>query len=252
MKLFEDYELDAMIEEEKKAMQRIRKRTKQKQKKNIWAKCFRVACFAWIIFTILVLLLHLLGKLPATMEKSTTKVVQSTIVARESTSKEKEKMLKNASEGSVEVLSEVSMDLLTTEIQSLQFTSNAGSIPGDDIQATEYASLEAMEADGYIPYEHSAVFIVTYYCGCSKCCGKYSGGSESEAYGALGTKLVPYYSIAVAPEVIPLGSIVKQADGTTYKAEDTGSAIKGNRIDVFTGDHEAALQLGIKKVELFW
>jgi 3D (Asp-Asp-Asp) domain-containing protein len=50
--------------------------------------------------------------------------------------------------------------------------------------------------------------------------------------------------IAVDPKVIPLGSFVEVIFQTeyhsiysgVYKAVDTGSAIKGNRIDVFIGD----------------
>ncbi len=132
-----------------------------------------------------------------------------------------------------------------------------GSILGDDIPATNYASLEMMKKDGkYVEqtftYKHALKVKVTYYCGCVKCCGKWSNGSEQESYGALGTKLTPYYSIAVAPEVIPLGTIVTDSKGNKYKAEDTGSAIKGNKIDIYTGNHEEAKKLGTKEIELFW
>lgn len=132
-----------------------------------------------------------------------------------------------------------------------------GNIQGDNIPATNYASLEMMKKDGkYVEqaftYKHVLKVKVTYYCGCTKCCGKWSNGKEQESYGALGTKLVPYYSIAVAPEVIPLGTIVIDSKGNKYKAEDTGSAIKGNRIDIYTGNHKEAKKLGTKEIELFW
>lgn len=100
--------------------------------------------------------------------------------------------------------------------------------------------------------KHSATFKVTYYCGCSKCCGTWSSGSESEATGAAGTKLKPFYSVAVDRKVIPLGTILTDENGNEYKAEDTGGAIKGNRIDIFTGNHQEALNQGVKEITFYW
>ena len=97
-----------------------------------------------------------------------------------------------------------------------------------------------------------ATFKVTYYCGCSKCCGAYSGGSESIAYGATGRALEAFVSVAVDPSVISLGTVLHDAQGNTYRADDTGGAIKGNRIDIFVGNHEEALKLGVKEMELWW
>lgn len=104
----------------------------------------------------------------------------------------------------------------------------------------------------YAGYARSATFVVTHYCGCSVCCGSYSGGSESEAYGAAGTHLEPFVSVAVDTSVIPLGTVLHDAEGRLYRAEDTGSAIKGNRIDLFVGNHEEALKMGVSEIELFW
>lgn len=100
--------------------------------------------------------------------------------------------------------------------------------------------------------KHSAVFKVTHYCGCSKCCGKYSGGSESVAYGASGKRLEALVSVAVDPSVIPLGTVLHDAEGRLYCAEDTGGAIKGNRIDLFVGDHQEAINMGVKEIKLYW
>lgn len=129
-----------------------------------------------------------------------------------------------------------------------------GSLPGDDIPASEYASLQSLIDNKGIGglYDNCATFIVTHYCGCSKCCGKWSSGSDENAVGCLGVKLTPYYSIAVDTSIIPLGTILYDENGNEYKAEDTGSAIKGNRIDLFTGNHEEALNLGLNEITLYW
>ncbi len=56
--------------------------------------------------------------------------------------------------------------------------------------------------------------------------------------------------IAVDPSIIPLGSKV-YVEGYGYAtAEDTGGAIKGNRIDVFVPEQNDALQWGRKQVKV--
>ena len=101
-------------------------------------------------------------------------------------------------------------------------------------------------------FEHEDNFKVTYYCGCSKCCGKWSDGYEATAYGKQGTQLTPYYSIAVDPDIIPLGTICYDMEGNPYEAVDTGSKIQGNHIDMFTGNHQEAINLGTRTMQLYW
>ncbi|SDW21444.1 3D (Asp-Asp-Asp) domain-containing protein [Marinococcus luteus] len=56
--------------------------------------------------------------------------------------------------------------------------------------------------------------------------------------------------IAVDPDVIPLGSTVEVEGMGTYKAEDTGGAINGNRIDVHVPTNSEALSFGRQDVEV--
>lgn len=56
--------------------------------------------------------------------------------------------------------------------------------------------------------------------------------------------------IAVDPSVIPLGSTVYVPGQGTFIAGDTGSAIKGNRIDVHMTDLNAALQFGRQTMDV--
>lgn len=110
----------------------------------------------------------------------------------------------------------------------------------------------ASGTDSSVDYDNVAMFKVTHYCGCAKCCGKWSQGSESETIGAYGVTLTPYHSIAVDPKLIPLGTVLHDKSGNWYVAEDTGSAIKGNRVDLFVGNHEQALSMGVSEIELYW
>lgn len=88
-------------------------------------------------------------------------------------------------------------------------------------------------------------FRLTAYCNCSKCCGKWAGGPT-----ASGTMPKEGRTIAVDTKVIPLGTKVVFNENT-YTAEDTGSAIKGKRIDVFYNSHSEAMNHGVKYKEVF-
>jgi 3D (Asp-Asp-Asp) domain-containing protein len=84
----------------------------------------------------------------------------------------------------------------------------------------------------------------------------YTAGVESTGkspshpqYGITfsGKKATEGRTIAVDPKVIPLGSTVYIEGIGLRQAEDTGSAIKGTRIDVFMTDVRLARQFGVKK-----
>lgn len=89
-------------------------------------------------------------------------------------------------------------------------------------------------------YLNMGEFKLTAYCTCEKCCGKWADGITS-----TGTKPVQGRTIAVDQDVIPYGSEVI-INGHTYKAEDCGGAIVGNRIDVYFDSHEEALEFGVQ------
>ena len=81
-------------------------------------------------------------------------------------------------------------------------------------------------------------FEITHYCTCPKCCGKWSDGIT-----ASGTVATENRTIATDPNVIPTGTEVL-IDGQVFIAEDTGSAITGNRIDIFVASHDEAINRG--------
>ena len=99
-------------------------------------------------------------------------------------------------------------------------------------------------------------FKLTAYCSCSKCCGQYAINRPKDEYGnpivytASGARAEAGVTIAVDPRVIPYGTKV-QINGHTYIAQDTGGAIKGNRIDVYFDDHQEAWNFGTQNAEVF-
>lgn len=89
-------------------------------------------------------------------------------------------------------------------------------------------------------------FKIYAYCPCTKCCGSGASGIT-----ATGTEATEGRTIAVDPDIIPLGSKVVM-DGHEYTAEDTGGGIDGYTIDLFMNSHEEALQWGVQYRDIYW
>lgn len=91
-------------------------------------------------------------------------------------------------------------------------------------------------------------FTAFAYCACSKCCGRWS------QYGLTASGTAPRQgrTVAVDPAVIPLGTQLTIDGKAGYIAEDTGSGIAGNTIDVYFDRHEDALRWGVRKVTVTW
>ena len=97
-----------------------------------------------------------------------------------------------------------------------------------------------------LPYKKLGNFELTWYCPCEKCVGK-----KKVVKTATGTTPKAQRTIAVDPNKIPLGSIVYIEGYGYFVAEDTGSAIKSNRIDIFINSHQEALQLGKRHANVY-
>lgn len=91
---------------------------------------------------------------------------------------------------------------------------------------------------------------VTHYDCCVECCGKADGITAS------GVRATPGVTVAVDPAVIPLGAdvLVDYGDGEIcyYRADDTGSGVVGNHIDLCVADHQTAVQLGRRTATVWW
>ena len=91
---------------------------------------------------------------------------------------------------------------------------------------------------------------VTHYAACVECCGNDLGITAS------GRKATPYVSVAVDSSVIPLGSdvLVDYGDGEInyYRADDTGSGVTGDHIDLCVGSYDEAVQMGVRTATVYW
>ena len=137
-----------------------------------------------------------------------------------------------------------------------------GRIHGDDIPATRPCCM-LLDDDTYDRTENQLIeaallgkahiiedCTVTHYCCCVKCCGKDDGITAS------GVKATPGVTVAVDTSIIPLGSdvLVDYGDGVInyYRADDTGSAIKGNELDLCANSHQEAINMGVRTATVYW
>ena len=83
----------------------------------------------------------------------------------------------------------------------------------------------------------------TAYCPCAICCGKHADGKTAIGRDAT-TK-----GVAVDPRKIKLRSYLDIPGYANWvMADDTGRAIKGNRIDIRFRTHEEAVKFGVKTI----
>lgn len=120
-------------------------------------------------------------------------------------------------------------------------------ISGEIVTRT-VAKLDTLAADAQIiqNFKNLGSFRLSFYCTCEKCCGAYATGLTKS-----GTTVTEGRTIAVDPNVIPLGSRVYIDGYGVFIAEDIGGAIKENKIDIAVGNHDQALKLGIDEAAVY-
>jgi 3D (Asp-Asp-Asp) domain-containing protein len=94
------------------------------------------------------------------------------------------------------------------------------------------------------PQTETMLVEATAYCSCVKCCGK------SDGITASGVKAVEGITIAADIRKLPMGTKVYIEGLGERIVQDTGSAIKGNRIDIYFDSHEQALKWGRQQIEI--
>jgi 3D (Asp-Asp-Asp) domain-containing protein len=136
----------------------------------------------------------------------------------------------------VYVAPETTTEVFTTEKQVVQYTEPKTT--EDELTTVRYEDISKLKELGTFRYY--------WYC--------------REEYPHICNDGAPYLTkletkptdktVAVDPNVIPLGSKL-YINGEYYIAEDTGGAIKGNRIDINCATHSEALNNGTGYVKVF-
>lgn len=92
-------------------------------------------------------------------------------------------------------------------------------------------------------------FTATAYCKCRECNGRWGTDKpDGQAESATGAKLSEGVSIAADFSVLPPFTQVEISGMGIYTVHDCGSAIKGNRIDIYFENHEDAQAFGVQTV----
>ena len=89
---------------------------------------------------------------------------------------------------------------------------------------------------------------VTGYCPCPKCCGEYSDGIT-----ANGHKIQPGDTFVAADKRFAFGTemiIPGYSNSQTVKVLDRGGAIRGDKLDAFFPTHQAALEWGVRYLDV--
>jgi len=83
-------------------------------------------------------------------------------------------------------------------------------------------------------------FKVTAYCPCEQCSKEWGYQTTSEKTA------ISNHTIAIDPSVINIGDKVKVGN-KIYFAEDTGTHVIGDHVDIFFDSHEEVEKFGVKK-----
>jgi 3D (Asp-Asp-Asp) domain-containing protein len=136
---------------------------------------------------------------------------------------------------------------VTEEPAFYQIVTESEPIPSEESEWQTFTESEP------IPSEESEwqTFTATAYCSCEKCCGKYAKNRPNGlVYTASGEIAEEGVTIAADWEVLPPGTEVEIDGMGTKIVHDKGSAIKGNRIDIYFSSHQEALNFGVQEVRL--
>ncbi len=152
--------------------------------------------------------------------------------------------------------------VLLTPSAKADVSPDDGSLPGDDIPAIERCYMTAEEVredfenqkieDALLARSHVIEgCTVTWYT--ADTCGKKPG---DPGYGitASGLPVVEHLTCAVDTSVIPLYAdvFVQYADGTIEQLWATDTGVRGDAIDIYTPDHDHAIQCGRQTLTVWW
>ena len=117
-------------------------------------------------------------------------------------------------------------------------------------------TVQALKAEEY-EFVYLGNFKLTAYCSCEICCEGYATNRPMDengnpiVYTASGTIAREGRTIGVNPNTIPYGTQVYISGLGWRTAEDTGGGISTKHIDVYMGSHEAALNSGLTRGDVW-
>lgn len=89
-------------------------------------------------------------------------------------------------------------------------------------------------------------FKLTFYCPCTSCCGE-----NAQGITASGTAAIEGRTVSADPSVLPIGTHIYIEGYGELVVEDTGSAIKGNVLDIYKTSHSDCLEAGVQYRDVY-
>lgn len=88
-------------------------------------------------------------------------------------------------------------------------------------------------------------FLITYYCACEQCCGNNNGITAS------GAKVQEGVTVAADTSQLPFGTKI-YINGIGWRiVQDKGSAIQGNKLDVYIPSHNDPMPYNVQTVDVW-
>ena len=112
--------------------------------------------------------------------------------------------------------------------------------PASTVEVEEIPAEEVNTAENAPRTTYYGACRITFYCPCSRCCGKDDGITAS------GVQATPNHTVANG--ALPFGTRVI-IDGQEYVVEDRG--VDANQFDIFVSDHQEALERGLYYADVY-
>lgn len=120
-------------------------------------------------------------------------------------------------------------------------------IAGLDTAGSVAATPTYVPADANGQYQYLGEYLLTAYCPCPICCGKWS--NMENPVTASGARPTQGWTIA-APKNFAFGTKI-MIDGQIYEVQDRGGAITGNHFDVYFNTHQDALNFAMRTTSAY-
>lgn len=104
-------------------------------------------------------------------------------------------------------------------------------------ESTFAAGIDDREAGRWAPW----TVVVTAYCPCDKCCGRFADGQTASGIPADG-------KIIAAAKWVPFNTVIRVPGYGTGSVQDRGRAIQGDRLDVLYKTHAEAKRFGRRRL----
>ena len=132
----------------------------------------------------------------------------------------------------------------------IQIETRQDSIIDQEIEIANLKSeLTSVQSDLENLKQNEAIYVgkykITYYCPCKECCGK------EDKITASGQKAQEGITVAADISNLPFGTKIYISGIGWRIVQDKGSAIKGNRLDIYVSSHSNPMPYNVQNLDVW-